>query len=60
MAAKYKEETGMTVEIVDIANADLPTRLKNAAQADDLPALARVGRGRPGLEERHHRPRPRS
>lgn len=43
MAAKYKEETGVTVEIVDIANADLPTKLKNAAQANDLPALARVG-----------------
>lgn len=43
MAAKYKEETGVTVEIVDIANEDLTTRLKNAAQANDLPALARVG-----------------
>jgi len=43
MAAKYKDETGITVEIVDIANDDLSTRLKNAAQADDLPALARVG-----------------
>lgn len=43
MAAKYQEETGITVEIVDIANDDLSTRLKNAAQANDLPALARVG-----------------
>ncbi|WNB87080.1 extracellular solute-binding protein [Cellulomonas sp. ATA003] len=43
MAEKYEEETGVTVEIVDIANADLPTKLKNAAQANDLPALARVG-----------------
>jgi alpha-1,4-digalacturonate transport system substrate-binding protein len=43
MAGKYKEETGVTVEIVDIANEDLPTKLKNAAQANDLPALARVG-----------------
>lgn len=43
MAEKYKEETGVTVEIVDLANADLPTKLKNAAQANDLPALARVG-----------------
>lgn len=43
MAAKYKDETGITVEIVDIANDDLSTRLKNAAQANDLPALARVG-----------------
>lgn len=43
LAAKYKEETGITVEIVDVANEDLTTRLKNAAQANDLPALARVG-----------------
>lgn len=43
MAAKYEEETGVTVEIVDIANEDLGTRLRNAAQADDLPALARPG-----------------
>lgn len=43
MADKYLEETGVTVEIVDIANADLPTKLKNAAQANDLPAMARVG-----------------
>ncbi|GAB2610335.1 hypothetical protein GCM10027067_22200 [Pseudactinotalea suaedae] len=43
MAAKYKEETGIDIEIVDVANEDLTTRLKNAAQADDLPALARVG-----------------
>lgn len=43
MAEKYKEETGVEVEIVDIANSDLPTKLKNAAQANDLPALARVG-----------------
>ncbi|MBN8883191.1 MAG: extracellular solute-binding protein, partial [Salana multivorans] len=43
MAAKYKEETGVEVEIVDIANSDLPTKLKNAAQANDLPAMARVG-----------------
>lgn len=43
MAKKYEEETGVKVEIVDIANDDLPTKLKNAAQANDLPALARVG-----------------
>lgn len=43
MAEKYEEETGVKVEIVDIANEDLPTKLKNAAQANDLPALARVG-----------------
>lgn len=43
MAAKYKEETGVEVEIVDVANDDLKTKLTNAALADDLPALARVG-----------------
>jgi alpha-1,4-digalacturonate transport system substrate-binding protein len=43
MAAKYEKETGFKVEIVDIANDDLGTRLTNAAQANDLPALARVG-----------------
>ena len=43
MAEKYEEETGVKVEIVDIANDDLATKLRNAAQANDLPALARVG-----------------
>ena len=43
MAAEYEKQTGVKVEIVDIANADLPPKLKNAAQANDLPALARVG-----------------
>ncbi|MBZ2194923.1 ABC transporter substrate-binding protein [Occultella gossypii] len=43
MAAKYQEETGIEVEIVDVANEDLTTKLKNAALANDLPALARVG-----------------
>ncbi|WP_232665826.1 ABC transporter substrate-binding protein [Pseudonocardia sp. TRM90224] len=43
MAAQYQQETGVRIQIVDLANADLPTKLKNAAQANDLPALARVG-----------------
>jgi alpha-1,4-digalacturonate transport system substrate-binding protein len=43
MAEKYEEETGVEVEIVDIANDDLATKLRNAAQANDLPAIARVG-----------------
>jgi len=43
MAQKYQQQTGATVEIVDIANADLPTKLKSAAQANALPAMARVG-----------------
>ncbi|MFC8680254.1 ABC transporter substrate-binding protein [Microbacterium ureisolvens] len=43
MAEKYEEETGVKVEIVDIANEDLTTKLRNAAQANDLPAIGRVG-----------------
>lgn len=43
MAEKYEEETGVKIEIVDIANDDLSTKLRNAAQANDLPAIARVG-----------------
>ena len=43
MAEKYEEETGVKVDIVDIANDDLATKLRNAAQANDLPAIARVG-----------------
>jgi alpha-1,4-digalacturonate transport system substrate-binding protein len=43
LAAQYEQETGVKIEIVDIANADLQPKLKNAAQANDLPALARVG-----------------
>src|SRR5688572_13752282 len=43
LVAQYEQETGVKVEIVDIANDDLKTKLKNAAQANDLPALARVG-----------------
>ena len=43
MAKQYETETGVKIEVVEIPNADLPTKLKNAAQADDLPALARAG-----------------
>jgi alpha-1,4-digalacturonate transport system substrate-binding protein len=43
MVEKYKKETGVTVEVVEIPNADMPTKIKNAAQANDFPALARVG-----------------
>lgn len=43
LAAEYEQQSGVKIEIVDIANADLQTKLKNAAQANDLPALARVG-----------------
>ena len=41
-AAKYKEATGITIEVVDVPTADITTKLKNAATANDLPALARV------------------
>ena len=43
MAKQYETETGVKIEVVEVPNADLPTKLKNAAQADDLPALARAG-----------------
>lgn len=43
MAAKYTEQTGQKIEIVDIPNADIKTKLKNAAQANDLPSMARIG-----------------
>ena len=42
MADKYFDETGVTVEIVDVPYDDLVTRLRNGAQAGDLPALARA------------------
>lgn len=42
MADKYLEETGVTVDIDDIPYDDFNTRLRNAAQADGLPDLARV------------------
>ena len=41
-AKKYKEATGVTIEVVDVPTADIATKLKNAATANDLPALARV------------------
>jgi alpha-1,4-digalacturonate transport system substrate-binding protein len=41
-AKKYKEVTGVTIEVVDVPTADITTKLKNAATANDLPALARV------------------
>jgi alpha-1,4-digalacturonate transport system substrate-binding protein len=42
MADKYLKETGVTVDIDDIPYDDFNTRLRNAAQADGLPDLARV------------------
>lgn len=40
MADLYKEKTGITVQIVDVPSNDLTTRLRNSAQAGELPALA--------------------
>lgn len=40
MADLYEDETGIEIEIVEVPNADLRTRLRNSAQADDLPAMA--------------------
>lgn len=42
MADKYFDETGVTVEIVDVPYEDLVTKLRNGAQAGDMPALARA------------------
>ncbi|MCH7232023.1 sugar ABC transporter substrate-binding protein [Glycomyces sp. L485] len=42
MADKYEEETGVRIEIDDVPYDDFATRLRNAAQADGLPDLARV------------------
>ncbi|WP_335987248.1 ABC transporter substrate-binding protein [Glycomyces sp. MUSA5-2] len=42
MADKYFEETGVTVDIDDVPYDDFGTKLRNAAQADGLPDLARV------------------
>ncbi|MEE1802052.1 ABC transporter substrate-binding protein [Streptomyces sp. NPDC101062] len=42
MAKEYTKETGVKIDVVDIPYDDLRTKLRNAAQANDLPALARV------------------
>src|SRR5690606_6382761 len=42
MAEKYQEETGVAIEIVDVPYDDLQTKVRNAAKADDLPALGRM------------------
>lgn len=42
MADKYEKETGIKIEIVDVPYDDLRTKLRNGAQAGDLPALARA------------------
>lgn len=40
MAEKYEKETGVHVEVIEVPNDDLRTRLRTAAQANDVPALA--------------------
>ena len=42
MVEKYQEETGVVVEIVDVPYDDLETKVRNAAKANDLPALGRM------------------
>ena len=42
MAALYEQQTGKKVEVIEVAYADLPTKIKNAAQANSLPAVARM------------------
>lgn len=42
MAALYEQQTGKKVEVVEVAYADLPTKIKNAAQANSLPAVGRM------------------
>ena len=46
LAAQYEEETGVAVEIVNIPYDGYGTRVRSAAQADELPDVARV----PGLD----------
>lgn len=40
LAERYLAETGVRIEVVEVPNTDLRTRLRTAAQANDLPALA--------------------
>ena len=42
MAKEYEAQTGVNVEIVDVPYDDLNTKVRNAALANDLPALGRM------------------
>ena len=42
MAEKYKEETGVTVEVTDVPYDDLLTKVTKAVHADDAPEVVRV------------------
>jgi alpha-1,4-digalacturonate transport system substrate-binding protein len=52
LAEKYFEETGVRVEVVEVPNDDLRTRLRTSAQANDLPALAASPSTDPAWTER--------
>ncbi|WP_216853610.1 ABC transporter substrate-binding protein [Phytoactinopolyspora halotolerans] len=52
LSDKYFDETGVRVEVVEVPNDDLRTRLRTAAQADDLPALAASPSTDPAWTER--------
>ncbi|WP_156759212.1 extracellular solute-binding protein [Microbacterium karelineae] len=52
LAEKYYEETGVRVDVVEVPNADLRTRLRTAAQANDVPALAASPSTDPAWTER--------
>ncbi|WP_102191416.1 ABC transporter substrate-binding protein [Microbacterium aurantiacum] len=52
LADKYFEETGVRVNVVEVPNSDVRTRLRTAAQANDLPALAAAPATDPAWTER--------
>lgn len=52
LAEKYYDETGVRVEVVEVPNADLMTRLRTSSQANDLPALAAAPSVDPAWTER--------
>lgn len=42
MSAKYTEETGVEIEVIDIPYSDMTTKITNMIRSNDAPALARV------------------
>jgi alpha-1,4-digalacturonate transport system substrate-binding protein len=42
MSAKYTEETGVEIEVIDIPYSDMSTKITNMLRSNDAPALARV------------------
>jgi len=52
LAEKYEEETGVRIDVVEVPNADIRTRLRTSAQANDLPALAASPSTDPAWTER--------